>query len=70
MIMSHRGTDGENIVGQVPMGLSTPRILESMDFKFYTPATPEEAYDNIRLSWELSEDDGKPVSILLEIKYW
>ena len=31
MIMSHRGTEGENICGQVPMGKSTPRILESMD---------------------------------------
>ena len=28
MIMSHRGTEGENICGQVPMGQSTPRILE------------------------------------------
>ena len=70
MIMSHRGTDGENICGQVPMGESTPRILEAMDFKFFTPSTPEAAYDDIRLSWELSEEEGKPVSILLEIKYW
>jgi sulfopyruvate decarboxylase subunit alpha len=70
MIMSHRGTEGETIVGQVPMGESTPRILEAMDFKFFKPATPQEAYDDIRLAWELSEDEGKPVSILLEIKYW
>jgi sulfopyruvate decarboxylase subunit alpha len=70
MIMSHRGTEGENICGQVPMGESTPSILEGMDFSFFTPATPEEAYDNVRLSWEMSEDEGKPVSILLEIKYW
>jgi sulfopyruvate decarboxylase subunit alpha len=41
-----------------------------MDFSFFTPATPEEAYDNVRLSWEMSEEEGKPVSILLEIKYW
>lgn len=70
MIMSHRGTEGENICGQVPMGESTPLILEAMDFKFFKPATPEAAYDDIRLSWDLSEDEGKPVSILLEIKYW
>ncbi|MBR4447935.1 sulfopyruvate decarboxylase subunit alpha [Methanobrevibacter sp.] len=70
MIMSHRGTEGEPICGQVPMGESTPRILEAMDFKFFTPANPEAAYDDIRLSWELSEEEGKPVSILLEIKYW
>ncbi|MBQ2665566.1 sulfopyruvate decarboxylase subunit alpha [Methanobrevibacter sp.] len=70
MIMSHRGTEGESIVGQVPMGESTPLILEAMDFKFFTPQTAEAAYDDIRLSWELSEEEGKPVSILLEIKYW
>ena len=70
MIMSHRGTEGESICGQVPMGESTPRILEAMDFRFFTPATPEAAYDDIRLSWELCEEEGKPVSILLEIKYW
>ena len=70
MIMSHRGTEGENICGQVPMGKSTPRILEAMDFKFFKPGDAEAAYDDIRLSWELSEEEGKPVSILLEIKYW
>ena len=32
--------------------------------------TPEAAYEDIRSSWELSEQEGKPVSILLEIKYW
>lgn len=70
MIMSHRGTEGESICGQVPMGESTARILEAMDFRFFKPATPEAAYDDIRLSWELCEEEGKPVSILLEIKYW
>ena len=70
MIMSHRGTEGENICGQVPMGESTPRILEAMNFNFFTPSNPEAAYDDIRMAWELSEDEGKPVSILLEIKYW
>ena len=70
MIMSHRGTEGENICGQVPMGESTPRILEAMDFKFFKPGTPEGAYDDIRESWDLSIEEGKPVSILLEIKYW
>lgn len=70
MIMSHRGTEGESIVGQVPMGQSTPLILEAMDFKFFTPQNAETAYNDIRLSWELAEDEGKPISILLEIKYW
>ena len=70
MIMSHRGTEGENICGQVPMGESTPLILEAMNYKFFKPGTPEGAYEDIKESWELSVEEGKPVSILLEIKYW
>ncbi len=70
MIMSHRGTEGENICGQVPMGESTPRILEAMDFKFFKPANPEGAYEAIREAWALSVGQGIPVSVLLEIKYW
>jgi len=70
MIMSHRGTEGESICGQVPMGESTPRILEAMDFKFFKPTNPEGAYEDIMESWDLSTEDGRPVSVLLEIKYW
>ena len=70
MVMSHRGTEGEGIIGQVPMGQSTPKILEGMDFKYFKPSNPEEAYENISRSWDLSVEEGKPVSILLEISYW
>ena len=70
MIMSHRGTEGENICGQVPMGESTPRILEAMDFRFFKPGNPEAAYEDIVISWDLSQEERKPVSILLEISYW
>ena len=70
MIMSHRGTEGENICGQVPMGQSTPRILEGMDFKFFKPGNPEGAYEDILEAWDLSTEEGRPVSVLLEIKYW
>ena len=70
MIMSHRGTEGESICGQVPMGQSTPRILEAMSFRFFKPNKPEGAYEDILHSWNLSVREGKPVSILLEISYW
>lgn len=70
MIMSHRGTEGENICGQVPMGESTPRILEAMDFQFFKPGNPNAAYSDILTAWDLSTEEGKPVSILLEIRYW
>ena len=70
MIMSHRGTEGESICGQVPMGESTPRILEGMDFKFFKPTNPEGAYEDIVEAWDMSTEEGKPVSVLLEISYW
>ena len=70
MIMSHRGTEGESICGQVPMGESTPRILEGMDFKFFKPTNPEGAYEDIVEAWDMSAEEGKPVSVLLEISYW
>ena len=70
MVMSHRGTEGESICGQVPMGQSTAQILEAMDFKYFKPSNPNEAYDEICKSWELSTGQGKPISILLEIGYW
>ena len=70
MIMSHRGTEGESICGQVPMGESTPLILEAIDFQFFKPGTPEGAYEDILNAWDLSVEEGKPVSVLLEIKYW
>jgi len=70
MIMSHRGTEGENICGQVPMGESTPKILDAMDFTFFKPENPDEAYDTIIKGQKLAEEDEMPVSMLLEIKYW
>ncbi len=70
MIMSHRGTEGESICGQVPMGESTPKILEAMGFKFFRPAKPSAAYEDITEAWDLTAEKGKPVSVLLDIKYW
>jgi len=70
MIMSHRGTKGEPIVGQVPMGIATPKILEAMDLKYFNPKTPIEANQTIADSWELSKSEKKPVSVLLDINYW
>lgn len=56
--------------GEVPMEASSPMILEAMGFNFFRPANAEAAYDDIRLSWEMSEEEGKPVGILLEIGEW
>lgn len=70
MIMSHRGTEGEPIIGQVPMGIATPKILEAMELKYLNPKTPIEANQTIADSWKLSKSEKKPVSVLLDISYW
>ena len=70
MIMSHRGTKGEPIIGQVPMGTATPKILEAMDLQYFNPMIPEEATKIIADSWKISNNNKKPVAVLLEISYW
>ena len=70
MIISHRGTKGEPIIGQVPMGIATPKILEAIDLKYFNPMTPEEATQTIASSWKLSKSGKRPVAVLLEISYW
>ena len=68
MIICHNGAEEEDT--SFEMVDSTPRILKAMDFNFFKPSNPEAAYDDVRLAWDLSEEEGKPVSILLDKNYW
>lgn len=70
MIMSHRGTEGEPIIGQVPMGKATPKVLNAMGLEYFNPKSPNDAKKIISNSWDLSVDKGSPISILLDINYW
>ena len=70
MVMSHRGTEGEPIIGQVPMGKATPKVLEAMELKYFNPKTPEEAKKIIANSWKTTVEEKAPISILLDINYW
>lgn len=70
MIMSHRGTKGESIVGQIPMGKATPKILKSLDIEYFKPKHPDEALNLISSSWDLAIKNLKPIAILLEINFW
>jgi sulfopyruvate decarboxylase subunit alpha len=70
MIMSHRGTEGEFMSAQVPMGKATPRILDALELPYFKPETPEEALDDIKKGGELAQTKGVPVGILLEITFW
>jgi sulfopyruvate decarboxylase subunit alpha len=70
MIMSHRGTEGEFMSAQVPMGKATPGVLDALNITYFNPKTPEEAMEIIPHAWKLSEIGEAPVGILLEIPFW
>ena len=70
MIMSHRGTEGEPIIGQVPMGKATSKILEAMELKYFNPKNSADARKIVSDSWKMSSDGKAPISILLDINYW
>ena len=70
MIVSHRGTKGEPIIGQVPMGKATPELLESIAINYEKINNPKEAEHAVTSSWEKSESLKKPVALLFDINYW
>ncbi len=70
MIISHRGTEGEFMSAQVPMGKATPKILDALEIPYFNPKTPEEALKIIPRAWKMGKLNGTPVGILLDIKFW
>jgi sulfopyruvate decarboxylase subunit alpha len=69
MIISHRGCIGEPIVGQIPMGRLTPKLLEVMNIPSFSPA-PGEAESVIAVAWRHSVAQKKPVAVLLDLQFW
>ena len=70
MILSHRGTKGEFMSAQIPMGEATPGLLDTLKIAYVRPKTPEEAFKLIPESWILAELGGAPLGILLDISFW
>lgn len=70
IIMSHRGTEGEFMSAQVPMGKSTPDVLDALEIAYLNPKTPEEALKLIPEGWILAETAELPLGVLLEINFW
>ncbi len=69
MIISHRGGKGETIVGQVPMGKLTPKLLDAMEIPRFAP-TLAEAEETVARAWQLAQADGTPTALLLDIEFW
>ena len=70
MIISHRGTEGEFMSAQVPMGEATPGLLDTLEIAYINPKTPQDAHKLIPEAWLLAEMGGSPLGILLDIKFW
>jgi sulfopyruvate decarboxylase subunit alpha len=70
MIMSHRGTVGEFMSAQIPMGIATPKILDALEIPYFNPKTPDEALKIIPKAWKIAKTQGTPVGLLLDIKFW
>lgn len=70
MIISHRGTVGENINGQIPMGKATEDVLKALKIYYKNPKSPKEANEIIGNSWNYSKISRSPIAILLDINFW
>lgn len=70
IIVSHRGTEGEFMEAQVPMGRATGDILRILEIPFRTPRTPAEARESIGELTDISLRTGKAVAVLLDVSYW
>jgi sulfopyruvate decarboxylase subunit alpha len=69
MIISHRGGIGEPIIGQVPMGRITARLLDAMQIQHLSPA-PAQAEETVAEAWRIAAQKRRPVSLLLDLEFW
>jgi sulfopyruvate decarboxylase subunit alpha len=69
MIISHRGCEGEPIIGQVPMGKLTPRLLDAMEIPKFSPS-PADAEETVALACNLAFEQRRPVAVLLNLQFW
>jgi sulfopyruvate decarboxylase subunit alpha len=69
MIISHRGTEGETISGQVPMGKLTQPLLSCMGIPAFSPDRSN-AMDSIVQAMETAVAGRKPAAVLLDLKFW
>ncbi len=69
MIISHRGCEGEAIIGQVPMGRLTPKLLDAMDILRFSPSL-NEAEKTVTEACNVAFEQLRPVAVLLDLQFW
>ena len=68
-IMSHRGTEGEEIIAQIPMGKLTPNLLDLLDIKKFIIDSTQKIKD-IENAVNFSKNSLESVGILLTKQLW
>ncbi|MFW9821995.1 MAG: sulfopyruvate decarboxylase subunit alpha [Candidatus Thorarchaeota archaeon] len=68
-IMSHRGTEGEKITAQIPMGKLTPKLLDILDIETFIIKSKEEIR-YIQDAVEQSNSTRLSTAILLKKTLW
>jgi sulfopyruvate decarboxylase subunit alpha len=70
MIISHRGTFGEGVYGQIPMSKATTKVLDSLDIMYHKVDNPCEATATVKKAWNLAKISEEPIALLFDISYW
>ncbi|HEY3419962.1 MAG TPA: sulfopyruvate decarboxylase subunit alpha [Methanomassiliicoccales archaeon] len=69
MIISHRGTMGEKVDGQVPMGKATVPLLDAIGIEHWSP-DPVDSEDRVAKAAATASRERKPVALLFDLEYW
>ena len=69
LVMSHRGTAGERISAQMPMGQVTVPLLDALGIEHVRPA-PAEGEDAVARAAEKAFGQRRPVAVLLDLGFW
>ncbi len=68
-ILSHRGTKGEKIIAQIPMGQLTPKLLDLVDINSYF-ITSAEKINGIKKEIEHSRSSNNSIALILTRSLW
>ncbi len=69
MLISHRGTIGEKIAAQKPMGRAVPGILDVLGIEYRTLRGPDDV-EEIRTLISRARETSSPVAALMPFSFW
>jgi sulfopyruvate decarboxylase subunit alpha len=69
LVVSHRGTEGEKIAAQVPMGRATVPLLDALGIEHCCP-TPAQGEERVLWAADRAFAARRPVAVLLDLNFW